>query len=48
MVQFTDITYTQQQLCCIYQKQNQSKEKQYGMKMSPVNPIPRPYLRVMW
>jgi len=28
MVQFTDTTYTQQQLCCICQEQNQSKEKQ--------------------
>jgi hypothetical protein len=48
MVQFTDLTYTQQQLCCICLKQNQSKEKHYEMKKPPVNPLPRPYLRVMW
>jgi hypothetical protein len=48
MIKFTDITYTKQQLCFICQKQNQSKEKQYGMKKPPVNPTLHPYLRVMW
>jgi hypothetical protein len=32
MVQFTDITYKKQHLCCICQKQSQSKGKEYDMK----------------